>query len=494
MAHGYRGGDRGQSFLLPPDVRDWLPGGHVAWLVIEAIEAIDTSEFHARSRRGGRGRAGFDPDVLLALLVYCYSSKVISSRRIERMCETDVACRVITGNEVPDHTVIARFRRAHQDAFEALFVRVLAVCAAEGMVQVGAITLDGTKIAANASRLANRTRKQLREELDELREQVAAIVADAAAADAAEDALFGDDARGDELVGRLAAVGDRAARLRQCLADIDGTAAPSTDERAAAAAADAARLEAEVAAAQAQRAAYEAERDAGRRGVGRPRPDGEDKPPPRPSHIARKRQALENARVRAARHAQRVAADGGRQAKRNPTDPDSRMMKSQGAWEQAYNAQAATSRDGVIVANDVTNLVTDAAVFLTMLTAIARNLTAAGIEHILRAILADAGYHSQANLAAGGPPRLIPPHNNRTDEHSGRMRQRLEQPAMKSLYKRRGRVERTFAQIKHNMGFTRFSRRGLAAAKAEWNLISTAHNLLALHRHRAATNPQPIAA
>jgi transposase len=456
--------------------------------VIEVIAAMDTSEFHARSRRGGRGRAGFDPDVLLALLVYCYASKVVSSRRVERMCETDVACRVITGNEVPDHTVIARFVQAHEAAFKALFVRVLALCAAEGMAQVGTIALDGTKMAANASRRANRTREQLQEELDELQEQVDEIVADAKATDAAEDTLFGEDCRGDELAGRLAAGQDRIERLRRCLADIDDTAAPSTDERAAAADADVGRLEAQIADAEAKRAAYEAERDAGRRGLGHRRPDGEDKPP-RPSHIARKRQALDTARARMERHQQRVEADQGRQATRNPTDPDSRMMRSQGAWKQAYNAQAATSRDGVIVANDVTNQVTDAAVFLAMLAVIAASLKGAGIIERIRALLADAGYHSEANLTADeAPPVLIPPHKTRTGEASQRMRDRLQQPAMKSLYKRRMRAERPFAQIKHNMGITGFSRRGLDAAKAEWNLICATHNLLALHRHRQANN------
>lgn len=484
MAGWYRGGDRRQAFLLPPDVREWLPEGHFAWLVIEAIAACDTSVFHVRSRRGGRGRAGFDPDVLLALLVYCYASGVVSSRRIERMCETDVACRVITGNEVPDHTVIARFRQAHEDAFKTLFVRVLAFCAAEGMGQVGTITLDGTKLAANASRHANRTRERLAEEVDR-------IVAEADAADTAEDGLF-DDARGDELPDRLAPGADRLARLRAALADIDDDQRPSTDERARAAAADVERLEAQIAADEAKRAAYEAERDAGRRGLGVGRPEGADKPP-RPSHIARKRQALQTARARLDRHRQRLDADEGRKAQRNPTDPDSRLMRSQGAWIQGYNAQAATSRDGLIVANDVTNLPTDAAVFLMMLTAVYGNLADAKIAALVRAVLADAGYHSEANLAADGPPRLIPPHKPRSGELSQRMRRRLAQPAMARLYKRRSRVERVFAQIKHNQGIQGFTRRGLAAVQAEWNLICLAHNLRALHHHRAAQQ-QPAAA
>jgi transposase len=401
---------------------------------------------------------------------------------------------VITGNEVPDHTVIARFRQAHDDAFKALFVRVLAVCAGEGMGQAGAITLDGTKVAANASRLANRTRAQLQEELDELREQVDRIVADADAVDAAEDALFGEGARGDELPAKLAPAADRIARVRRCLEDLDAAEAESTDEQVAAARADVARREQELAEAAAARERFEADRDAGRRGPGVRRPQGVDGPPPRPAQIERKRRTLEHRKQRLEQLEARQADGAGSDPKRNPTDPDSGLMRSQGAWQQAYNAQAATSRDGLIVANDVTNLPTDAAVFLVMLAAITSNLKVAGIAGLLRAILADAGYHSEANLAADGPPRLIPPHKNRTDEHTQRMRQRLEQAAMKQLYKRRMRVERTFAQIKHNLGFTRFSRRGLAAAQAEWNLVCATHNLLALHRHRAANTELATAA
>ncbi len=478
MAHSYRGGDRTQRFLLPPDVRDWLPEDHLAWLVIGLVEAIDTSAFHALSRRGGVGRAGFDPDVLLALLLYAYAVGQRSSRQIERLCETDVACRVIMGNEVPDHTVIARFRQRHQDAFAQVFTQVLGVCARQGMGRVGTIALDGTKIAADASRLANRTREQLRDEVDR-------ILVEAEAIDAREDAEFGTS-RGDELPDAMREGPDRLARLRACLDDLDESY-PEGEAvgRLAAAEQRVADLREQIGQMQTERAAYEAECAAGRRGRGRRRAAGQDKPP-RPAWIARKQQALVNAENRLEQLKDRpvVSTGHGHAPVRNPTDPDSRLMRCQGGWIQGYNAQAAVAADGLIVAVDVTNNPADCPVFAGMLQRIDRTLTAAGIDDPVRAVLADTGYDSDDNLTIDGPPRLIPPRADRTSGPATGMRRRLQQPAMAALYQRRFRVEAAFARTKHNQGMRAFTRRGIDAARAEWNLISTVHNLKALHRQR----------
>jgi transposase len=191
MAFSYLPVDRDQAFLLPPDLRDWLPPGHLVWFVLEVVERVDTSALHERHPRDGVGRRAYDPDMVLALLVYAYCGGVRSSRQIERLCEVDVAFRVICANHVPDHTTVARFRQDHQPVAVRLFTDVLALCAAAGLATVGRIAVDGTKMAANASLKANRTRQQLEAE-------VAAMFADAADTDAREDALFGD-ARGDEL-------------------------------------------------------------------------------------------------------------------------------------------------------------------------------------------------------------------------------------------------------------------------------------------------------
>jgi len=159
MAKGYRPVRRDQPFLLPPDMREWLPEDDPVWLVIEAVDGhLDTAAFHAVRRTGGPGTAGYDPDMLVTLLVWAYASGVTSSRRIEQRCVTDVAFRVICGGNFPDHVTIARFRAAFPGVVESLFAGVLVLCAKLGMGRLGVVTLDGTKIAANASKAANRTR------------------------------------------------------------------------------------------------------------------------------------------------------------------------------------------------------------------------------------------------------------------------------------------------------------------------------------------------
>jgi transposase len=473
MARGYRSADRAQGFLLPPDVREWLPPGHLAWLVIDLVAAADTAAFHAGRRTGGRGRAGFDPEVLLALLIYGYATGTRSSRRLEQRCETDVACRVITGNQVPDHTVIARFRQAHDAALVGLFSQVLAVCAAEGMGRVGVVAVDGTKIAADASRLGNRTREQLAAE-------AAAIIAEADAVDAAEDSEWGEG-RGDELPGGLRPGSGRLARLQACLADLDAAHPdpPRVDAARRRVVVNQTRLDRDLA----QRRAYEAQRDAGTRPAGAP-------PPVRPAEIKRTRQRLAAAQADLQQAlAQPLATPHGQPPRRNPSDPDSRLVRCQGGWMQGYNAQAAVSADGLIMACEATTNAADTPTFVPMLSQLAEQLTAAGISDPVRAVLADAGYHSRRNLTAPGPPRLIPPHRTDRNPDSQRMRRLLDQPAMARLYQRRCRVETTFGRIKHNQGFRRFSRRGLPATNAEWHLVCLTHNLLALHHHRRHQPP-----
>ena len=162
MAKGYRPVERDQPFLLPPDMREWLPDDHAVWLVIEAVGTLDTRAAHAHRRTGGAGTAGYDPDLLLTLLIWAYANKVTSSRRIEALCRTDVAFRVACAGQAPDHVTIARFRQRFPDLAGELFTQVLVLCARLGMGRVGTVALDGTKIAAAASKDANRTEKTLR--------------------------------------------------------------------------------------------------------------------------------------------------------------------------------------------------------------------------------------------------------------------------------------------------------------------------------------------
>src|ERR1700722_18581734 len=216
MAKGYRPVDRDQPFLLPPDMRDWLPGDHPVWLVIRVVEDhLDTSAFHTRRRTGGAGAAGYDPDMLVTVLVWAYAHGVASSRDIERLCGTDVAFRVICGGNLPDHVTFARFRGDFPGAVAVLFAGVLKLCARLrlGMGKLGVVALDGMKIAANASKAANRTG----DTLAKLAEQA---VAAHAAADAAEDELFGEGRRGDEVPGDAWSPRRRDERIAAALASL----------------------------------------------------------------------------------------------------------------------------------------------------------------------------------------------------------------------------------------------------------------------------------
>ena len=192
MAKWYRPVDRDQLFVLPPDMREWLAEDHPVYLVIRAVELMDTSAFHAGRRLGGAGTAGYDPDMLVTVLAWAYAHGITSSRRMEELCRTDIAFRVICGGNLPDHSTLARFRGEFAEAVREFFAQVLVLCARLGMGRLGTVALDGTKIAADASKAANRTEEGLRKLAEE-------AVAAHAAADAAEDARFGAGRRGDRI-------------------------------------------------------------------------------------------------------------------------------------------------------------------------------------------------------------------------------------------------------------------------------------------------------
>jgi transposase len=530
MAKGYRPVQRDQAFLLPPDMREWLPAGHPVWLVIEVVSGhLDTTAVHALRRAGGAGAAGYDPDMLLALLVWAYANRVTSSRRIEALCRTDIAFRVICAGDVPDHVTIARFRAGLGDAAAALFREVLALCARLGMGQLGLVGLDGMKIAASASAKANRTEQKLRE----LAEQIAA---EHAATDAAEDDLFGPGVRGDEVPAELADPRTRRERITAALAQLEAEreAAQAAREQqassyladeaartrprrgpvphAAAVAAGQIRLDRAIAAQQAKVEDYQrrqAEKIAAT-GTGLPQR------PPAPGAGKQVRQAaaaLDRARKRAAERNRKTAAgnhgkgkDGGKGGHgpgpvRNTTDPHSRLMPTRQGFIQGYNTQNLTSADGLILATELTTSTTDTPWLAPMLTAAARAAAliaaarpgdpAAGQIGLL---LADAGYLSEHNLTTEGPDRLIATGKNHTlhdraaaPQRSGgtargpavlAMAARLTTPDAIAAYKQRGHIAETpHGHIKHNLGFRQLSVRGLPRATAEWNLTCTVHNL-----------------
>jgi transposase len=530
MAKGYRPVRRDQQFLLPPDMREWLPGDHAVWLVIRVVsDHLDTPAVHAVRRTGGAGTAGYDPDMLVTLLIWAYASGVTSSRRVEAACRTDVAFRVICAGDVPDHATIARFRGKFPDLAQELFTQVLMLCARLGMGQVGTVALDGTKIAASASKAASRTEGKLRE-------LAACRVAEHAAADAAEDELFGEGQRGDEVPPEAAAPGTRDERIRRALADLQAgreAAQAQRDAQAqaylqAAAAGDAPagqvpaagrvtaaqiRLERAEAAARekiAVRGARDAQaRAAGHRGFRGKRPSPVGQAPA----VRKARARLGRAQARAA---QEQRADGRRKDSapvRNITDPDSRLMPTRGGFIQGYNAQNVTSADKLIIATELTTDTGDMAWFEPMLAAARRAAalitthqpaaaqhtpaaSGAGGEHEspIKLFLADAGYCSEHNLTLAGPDRLIATGKHRDLEkqaHAGTsgepsagsealtaMTARLATSEGITAYRQRGHIAETpHGHIKHNMRFRQLSMRGLPKAAAEWAFAATVHNL-----------------
>lgn len=530
MAKSYRPVRRDQPFLLPPDMREWLPADHLVWFLLETVEVLDTSAFHVGRRVGGVGAAGYDPDMLLALLIYAYCQGVRSSRQIEARCKTDVAFRVLCAQDVPDHATIARWRAEYQDAFQALFTQVLLVAATAGLARFGTVAIDGTKIPANASIDANRG-------LDWLDGQVRQILAQAQQQDAVDDAAS-DDARpgsGDSqtMPPSLRDRSHRSDRIRQAAQEVtEQTRArdQTQHDRQEAALARLRRSEAgqpvvgripegplRLAEAEAHLAREIADHQAkldrhaaivadGRRPMGRP-----PIPLDESTRVIRARRVVQAAidaldptstanQARASRnrrkpHLPTVVA--------NTTDPQSRIMPTRKGYLQGYNAQIAVTADHIIIAVDLGQSTNDQASFVPMMHAaqhIAEHLhTITGdTNHIIGTVLADAGYASDANLAVTGPNRLIalgkardqtiaatrepvegPPSPEATPRQA--MTHRLRTVEGQTLYKRRGAtVEPAIGNLKKILD--RFSRRGLDAARAELHLAAAAFNLMKIYR------------
>jgi transposase len=434
---------RDQPLLLPVDMREWLPEDDLVFVVLDAVATVDLGGFYRAYRADGHGRAAFDPEMMVALLLYGYCQGERSSRVIEKRCVRDVAYRVITGGLSPDHATIARFRARHQRALGGLFSQVLRLLAAEGMVCLGTLSLDGTKLAGNASQKANKTLPQIEK-----------LLAEAAAADAAEDAQHGS-AAGPVTPRVLARRADRRQRL-----------AAARDRLAAE---DAARRDAQRAKQQAWDAAA---------AQGRPRP------PQRP--LDEPRTNRNNTEPRA-----------------NITDPDVRVMRNQKGYVAGYNGQLVVTCQQVIVGAVLSQHPVDRTLLHPVLDTCRQQLAEAGIRPKLRTVLADSGYVSEENFARADTDglRLLAPlakdparRHHRTPRRArnldrlpatARATRRLHHPRGKDDYKMRARtVEPVFGQLKTCQKFTMMSRRGITACENEWLLACAAHNLRKLHRHR----------
>ena len=447
-------GERDQPFLLPPDLRDWLPADHLVWFVIDVVDQIDLSAFRRAYRADGHGRAAYDPRLMVAVLLYAYCTGLRSSRVIERRCIEDVTFRILAGGLCPDHVTIARFRARHAEALAGVFVDSLRLCAEAGLVRLGVVALDGTKMGASASLDANRT-------MEALDKQIAAMIEEAEAIDAAEDSRDNQDA-GQPPAGMADPAKRRAqlAAAQQRLQAAKQRLTATADERAQ-------RLAERTAVTNTARAA---------KGlppiVLRPRPN--EKPLP--------------------------------DATTNLTDPDSRVMLARQGRVQGYNAQWACTAEQIIVAAHVTQAGNDVEQLEPMLTETRQTLAAADITDHLQAVVADAGYWRAANVDGSIPnaPELFisvakhgrrgkarldgKPTVDKTLHLVEAMKAKLRTPrGKKMLQARLTSIEPLFGQAKENRHHRRFARRGLAAAQAEWRLIAAASNLRKLHRAFATT-------
>jgi transposase len=528
MALSYLPVDRSQAFLLPPDMAEWLPESHLVWFVLDVVAKVDTSSLHARHPNVGPGRRAYDPDMLLALLIYAYCSGQRSSRQIERLCEVDVAYRIVCANRAPDHTTIARFRQDHQPHAVALFTDVLVLCAAAGLARVGIVSVDGTKMGANAALDANRTRAAIEAE-------VAAMMREANEADIAQDELFGD-ARGDELPAELADPRTRGAHLDAALRELVAQAVARREAAAAARAAAQAAWDERIRVAEAEgktvsgrppgadalaqaeqalareearrdeRVRARAEHEAAHAAAGR-KPTGPTPTFDRRS-LRRARQRVQRAQAAKAQPGAQTGATAEKASEDrvNVTDPQSRIMKTAQGWVQGYNAQASVNEVGLVLAAGVTTDGNDCAQCGPMMARTRASLDAAQIREAIGTMLFDAGYWSEANAGLAGPDRLIATTKDWKQRKKARelgtttgppppdaspldaMEHRLRTAEGTALYAHRSTtVEPTFGQIKEGRGFRRFVRRGLAAVDGEWQLICATHNVMKLFRHQLNT-------
>jgi transposase len=444
MKKTYREWSPDQPTLFPLSPRDWLPEDDLVYFLLDTVASFDLAPFFAYYERETRGQPPFHPRMMVSLLLYCYATGTRSSRKIMRRCQVDVACRVIVGDDIPDFRTISDFRKTHLDRLEALFVEVLKLCALAGLARVGTIALDGTKIKASASRHKAMSYDRMPQEEARLKQEIAAMLAEAESADATEDAAHGPGRRGDELPRELARRQSRLAKIQEAKALLE------------------------------ERARAEAAEEAARR-------QEEGKPP------------------LAVAPAKTVPEP---KDQINFTDPESRIMKvSNKGWDQCGNAQAVANEHQIILAADVTHQTNDKRQAVPMVDQTRANLEAAGVEQAIGAAVMDSGFYSEANtqaLQSRGIDAYVATERLKHHEEipqaprgripadlsaKQRMARKLRTKKGRAIYaKRKGIIEPIFGQLKQVLGFRQFSLRGLAQMRGEWRLLCAVHNLLKLWR------------
>jgi transposase len=476
--------DHSQTYLLPPSLMEWLPSDHLAYFVLEVVRELDLGGLLSVDEdKDARGRRAYEPMMMVAVLVYGYCTGVFSSRRLEQATQVDVAFRVLCANQQPHFTTINEFRRRHREALAGLFVQVLKLCQRAGLVKLGQVAIDGTKIQANASKHKAMSYVRMQAEEKRLQEEVERLLANADEVDAQEDALYGAGQRALELPEELKRRETRLKKIREAKAALEQEA---REQRA-----NELRKQAGVREAAAE--TLQEKRFAKAQATGAKR--ARDK--------ARKLDGRDETPVRAAGELQErtmeVQTDGTPEdtSQRNFTDPESSIMPGRHGFIQAYNCQAAVdSAHQIIVAADVTNQSVDNAHLGPMVEQVRANT-----DGLPAVVLADSGYwnpriveqvgalgvdvlvalqrdkHSArpAQLTTGAPPPGLPARE--------RMRWQLNTAEGRAHYARRKAVvEPVFGQIRVGQRFNRLSFRGLSSASSEWKLVAACHNLLKLFR------------
>lgn len=450
--------DINQPLLFEPDLKDWLPENHLVYFISEVVESLDLSEiYRSYEEKGLRGAPPIDPRLMLKILIYGYSVGIRSSRKIEKATYEDVGFRVLSCDQHPDHDTIAAFRRRHIGALPNLFVQVLRLCQEAGLVKLGNVSLDGTKIKANAKKSKSRKYEKAKKSMQELEKEIQALLKAAEDTDVQEDRKYGKRKRGDELPARLSDLKKRRAIIQKLLKKIQAEAQEKCE-------------------------AYEAEKS-------RKKQEDED-------WLAETGEKIES---RPPKNPNGKPVEEVVEARRNPTDYDSRIMKDHqtGGYIQGYNCQAAVDAESqVIVAADVVNQPNDKQLAPPMMDQVKSNL-----DRLPETLTADTGYFSERDvvtLEKMGIDPYIPPtkdakgrrtinegHRCRRITVTGHMRKKLATKTGQRIYRARKTItEPVFGQLKASRNFRHFLLRGQENVKGEWQLIAICHNLGKLKQRR----------
>jgi transposase len=491
----------GQTTLLPASPSDWLSADHQVYFLLDLVDELDLSAIVIPAQsKDPRGEKGFDPRMMTLLLLYAYCVGIVSSRRIERACYEDLAFRVLTGNQQPDHSRISEFRRQNLDALSGLFVQILRFCQEVGMVSLGHVALDGTKVQANASKHKAMSHERMLKAEAQLEKEIKELMRKAEILDAQEDGQYGKGKLGSDLPKELQRRQDRLAKIFQArkAMEAEAAAAAARDRAKQATAAEAAAADAlaeeHADASEQQKLRDKADRSRKKAEAAKDLaiekaqeagldPDGLD---PQPADAMPQRGLAHR-------------ADGSPKAstQRNFTDPDSHIMKSDGNMLQGHNCQAAVDGDHqVIVAMGVSNQPPDVEHLEPML-----ERTIANTGACPETFIADAGYWSEDNVSAcekrgadphistgrekhGQPPPPICGPIPKGLDAKGKMARKLRKKEGREIYaKRKTIVEPVFGQTKEARGLRRFLLRGLEKVNSEWTIWGMTHNLNKLWRY-----------